>query len=860
MKKFMALFMATCMVVLSFGVATTVFADEVAADTVLFTESFAGDLSNWICYAESCPAIDKNLETITEIGNTTDVLWSWSNGTFGHNLETPVTEGTVVFSFDINPNKLISYNDGGERSFSVYVGGEAFTSSNAASINKVGGMRVFKSADATKQEFRAGWENDFSGTDVVPFTEAKYRHIDILVDMDARTLTTYIDGKKMNSNINKLPESFTSVNSIFFSSGLASAAVLVDNVRIVQNPSLSSIEIAEDTILFEDTFTRAAGAIGSSWVYQSTSNPWIDKNLTHTTSGVLWAWSTNANFAYSLKTPVTYGKVLLSFDFNANNLPDNTDSNERYLKIYVCGEDVTSANIASVDTLSRIGSLNIFKNQPNTEYLFRSGAGEAEFSTTVTKAMDKNDHHFDIMIDMTNRTATTYFDNAEWNTFTLPSGFNSVNALAFKANLNTASTLIDNVRIVQNPTTKIESIKLNEAFKYVDITINQPITSALPMVSDITFKNTANDAVVVTSVTKPAANVIRVSYQDLLTPGKYSISLADKVETAAGDVLINGEVEAKAIIAVAEDFSKTAIDGGAINSWLTIRQPDNTAVMVENGRLSVTPTTDHTQWENVVTLSVLQNEDFANVYKAIRNGGTASGSVFTAETTHLGTLSYEFDVNISAANSTILMFNTSKGTRQFRVYAGSSTNAGFYAGTSQRLTDFAAGQTYSVKVSYDFENQNVSYYIDGILVGTTLFTDTIYNDNKTLVDNDMFLLALGVEKGKTVYFDNIAVTYEAKDYRLQNFDVTSENGGYKVTGAVVNPFNADKDAIVLFAAYKDGAVVYADLLDASVPAVNQTAIDKVFAVPETVLYDSVKVFAWRDLTTLKPLVTAVVPQ
>lgn len=82
MKKFMSLFMAVCMAVLSFGATATVFADEVAADTVLFTESFAGDLSKWICYAESCPAIDKNLAIITEIGNTTDVLWSWSNGNF----------------------------------------------------------------------------------------------------------------------------------------------------------------------------------------------------------------------------------------------------------------------------------------------------------------------------------------------------------------------------------------------------------------------------------------------------------------------------------------------------------------------------------------------------------------------------------------------------------------------------------------------------------------------------------------------------------------------------------------------------------------------------------------------------------
>lgn len=65
---------------------------------------------------------------------------------------------------------------------------------------------------------------------------------------------------------------------------------------------------------------------------------------------------------------------------------------------------------------------------------------------------------------------------------------------------------------------------------------------------------------------------------------------------------------------------------------------------------------------------------------------------------------------------------------------------------------------------------------------------------------------------------------------------------------------------MLFAAYKDGTAVYVDMLDASVAALEQTAIDNVFTVPETVAYDSVKVFAWENLTSLKPLVTAVVPQ
>ncbi len=349
-------------------------------------------------------------------------------------------------------------------------------------------------------------------------------------------------------------------------------------------------------------------------------------------------------------------------------------------------------------------------------------------------------------------------------------------------------------------------------------------------------------------------------YKDSATV-KVAISESDNNKYATITV-INGEFVNTCIVecsgdnslaALGETFTSTKINGAAINPWMSIKQPDNTTVTIEDGRLKVSVKDTNTWWENTLVMNLISDKTFADIYKSIRKDNT-----FTAGTTKLGTLSYEFDMNIPESGTTVVLFNTANsGTRHFRINAGASSANGFHAGTSEKLADFAANRTYKIKVAYSFENQNVSYYLDGSLAGTTNFTDTIYNAGKKIDDNDMFGMSLGVAKNTTVYFDNFVVKYEAEDYIMQDFAATKEDGSYKVSGAVVNPFDKVNGAVVMFAAYKNDALVYVDLVDATTQAFEQTVVDETFSVPAGTDYDNVKVFAWRDFASCTPLVPAI---
>jgi len=867
MKKFVSLFMTVCMLSMCFGTATMVFADGAAVEEILFTDNFARTAealrssTEWVTQHDSNPYIDKNNATLSGNGSTSGELWVWSSTGFGYNLANPVSTGTVLVSFDVNANALVDNVEEVERTFDMAVGGESITTDNVAAMpsNKIAGLQLFKKNDNSLYQFKSGWEGSYSGTDTFAMDKNDH-HFDILINLETRKATTYFDNAAWKTY--DLPETFTSVNSVAFKSALNMSAVLVDNVRVIKNPSAASVGVTENTTVFNDNFDRTAAALRGSidWKTRHDSNPYIDKNSTSlsgngNTSGKLWVWS-STQFGYNLVNPVSTGTVLVSFDVNANALADNTETTERTFEMVIGGESITDSNIVSLPS-NKIAGLQLFKKNDNSLYQFKSG-WITGWSGADTVAMDKNDHHFDILIDLESRKATTYFDNVAWKTYNLPANFTSVNSVAFKSALNMSAVLVDNVKIVQKPAMVVENVSVNDALNYVDFDFNYSVTSTLPEASAVIIKNTETDATVaVTSVSNPAADIIRVAYGNKLERGNYTISLTNPVSSIVGSVTASGAFEITSLAALGETFTSTTINGTAINSWMTKTQTDDySKVEIEDGRLKVSTIDDSkTWWENTFKMNLISDKAFDDIYKSIRKDGA-----FTAGTTKLGTLSYEFDVEIPNSGTTVVLWNEhdseKSGSRHFRILSGT----GFYAGTeaTEKLADFAANCTYKIKVAYSFENQTVSYYLDGSLVRTTNFIDTIYKDGKKIDGNDVFGMSLGIAKGKTAYFDNFAVTYEAEDYIMQDFAATAENDGtYKVSGAVVNPFDKVNGAVVIFAAYKNDALVYVDLVDATTQAFEQTVVDETFTVPAGTDYDNVKVFAWRGLDPIRPLVQAI---
>lgn len=237
MRKGTAILLVMCMLLSCFGTMLTAYAAEGSSETSILTEDFSGNLSKWISQYDTNPAIDKNLSVLSA-GTTSGVLWVWSATNFGFNFPNAITSGKLEISFKVDPNKLANYtDDSNERAFSFFVGGESLTASNVSSIatlsNKLGGMRIFKAASsaADAAEFRRGLSGDFDGAEAVAINGVTgYRTFKMIVDMDERTVNTYLEGSAWGSY--NLPDSFVSANSLMFNNYSNFAAIYIDDVTV----------------------------------------------------------------------------------------------------------------------------------------------------------------------------------------------------------------------------------------------------------------------------------------------------------------------------------------------------------------------------------------------------------------------------------------------------------------------------------------------------------------------------------------------------------------------------------------------------------------------------------------------------
>lgn len=591
----------------------------------------------------------------------------------------------------------------------------------------------------------------------------------------------------------------------------------------------------------------------SVWISKAGAGaaPRVDKNAaslySETTTGVLWAWS-DAQFAHNLTTPITDGKVLFSFDVNPGKLADTADTGDRTFEMYVGSTDysVPSTKTSNFTDITKAAGIRLRSNLSSSiNSRFEAGWGSS-FSGADTVGVSEADwHHVDVLVDMDNKTLKTYLDYKSMKSVTNKITIESVNCLIFNSNLVANGVLLDNVRIIQNPQMLVTSVEVNEAKKYVDVAFNYDVTNELTA-ADITIANTnGKENVTVTSVARPSANVVRAVYENL-NGGNYTISIGN-VSSVAGSTSINESFTA-ALACIAEDFSNVTYNSttGTINSWMSVVQPDNTTVSTDGGKLTVTTGSSHTAWEKVVYFDLITNTDFANIYKAIREGGV-DGGTFKAGTTHVGKLSYEFDMTVNTSGGTVVMYDGYR--RIFRV----NTSQGFHAGTSEKVDNFATGTTYKVKVVFDFENQKVTYYLDGTSTMTTNFTDTIYNSGNKLIDSDMFKIYFGVYKDNTAVFDNFVIRYTADDCKVQNLKATKDGEAYTVTGEIVNPFNGALGSTVIFALYNGNEMVDVQMSAKPTAAYGQTALNETFTVPDGVTYTKYKVFVWDMKNQLKPL-------
>ena len=401
------------------------------------------------------------------------------------------------------------------------------------------------------------------------------------------------------------------------------------------------------------------------------------------------------------------------------------------------------------------------------------------------------------------------------------------------------------------------SVEANEAAKYVDVAFNYDVTNDISA-SDITINNANNnESADVTKVEKPSAKVIR-AYYDNLNGGNYTINI-NNVSSLVGNISVSKSFRT-ALAYLSEDFEKAEINttGKTVNKWMKIEN-GNAIVSITDGKLVVKGGSGGS-WEQVILMNLLgntytENQAFINIYKAIREGGV-SGGTFKTGTTYTGKLSYEFDMKMDQGTVVMYTYTAAGGRRIFRTNVDPGSANGFYAGTSEKIDSVSPNTTYKIKVVFDFEKQEVEYYINGKHMSKKI-TDTIYN-NGNLSDVDVFTrLYFGVYNGATATFDNFMIKYYADNCNVQNLNVSSTGTTYTVTGEIINLSADEIGSAAIFALYdKDNGLVDAKLIKKPTAGFGQTALDETYTLAEGTTFASGKIFIWDMNNSIRPLCNA----
>lgn len=627
---------------------------------------------------------------------------------------------------------------------------------------------------------------------------------------------------------------------------------------------------------FEDDFTGRQDSITAGWVLEG-GNPRIDKNIINVTShfistqNVLWIWATNNDFGLNFETPITTGKLAVSYDIDLNGLVNSSyTASEQSMGMFF-GKDKLVEGSAYSGT-EKAAAVRVVLDKSGTKdksSRFEKGWGLSWSDLEPKIVTETGWNRVDVVLDMDAKSVTTYIDGVLLgvNNCTKDYSFpESISSVYFDPNLGNHAVFLDNFKIVQNPVMQAEKFEVNAVEKYIDVTYNYAI-SALPTTSDVELKSVRNQqSATVTEVKSVEGkdNVLRIKYDNDTTGGGYTLSINNVASLFAGTAAWTESKVSIPIAVVSEDFSSVSYDSstGKINDWLSVTKAnlDKIAIDTSDGKLKIT-STDPASWSNILSIGVTNVNDFLAPYKAIRVSTGEDKGEFKNSTTHTGKLAYEFDLNVQTNAGTVLWWSGDKRVMRINASTGGGLHVGHYGvkhttGTPVKDAEFISNTEYRVKIEYNFEEQKIKYYLDGVMVAEPSFSDVVFGETKSNIENDNgYLVSLGLNKGSTATLDNLCVTYCADDVVIQNADIDSDD---KLTAQLVNPFNVRQNATIFYAAYdSNNNLVWADAEDASAEAYTQKDLSKEIAVPEGIDYASVKVYVWDTVNGYRPLCSPI---
>lgn len=547
-----------------------------------------------------------------------------------------------------------------------------------------------------------------------------------------------------------------------------------------------------ETVLVSNGFDGETLGSGT-WLYKNTGSSLIDAEAGTGKMLSLARVSTDTNVKtpmvwHNLSTVVNSGKLLLSFEVKSPAAPTGTrtDTNDMYLWL-----NLGSSNYASTDSSLGTGSSDSFAYRTfrmdwSTDGKLYAKAENGRNTGTIANIPSDTEltanqwYAVDVLIDLEGKTISQYVDGKLINSQELASVFpTTIGSVAFCGRFGNGlvgSYLIDNVEVRSNASVMdVASVDVNETDKYIDVNFNHTFddNQSFSVSGTSVAKCGSNETLTVTSVTKTGRRAVRVAYDGTIDAGReYMINFAGGVADFAGSrlsepVTFNMALgtSASAHITESEDFEgMTAAQKAAVSTSFEFANGfinPNATTLQRCAPAIVTETDSATSATNDV-LNIAAKDNALNVNAIFTLNPS---NVSAINTSAMKKINYQFDLKVNATTASnggdfILRDGSELQLFRFSPRSGKMYNELENTTTKTTLATIEGNKWYTIKVTIDYENAQILYYIDGENTETLAFSEFTKKNNKTIdqfdVLNAWFLMYItAADQG--YYVDNIDI-------------------------------------------------------------------------------------------------------
>lgn len=227
-----------------------------------------------------------------------------------------------------------------------------------------------------------------------------------------------------------------------------------------------------------------------------------------------------------------------------------------------------------------------------------------------------------------------------------------------------------------------------------------------------------------------------------------------------------------------------------------------------------------------------------------------------------GQITYEFDIYLPKYQALAVqsMYELSDGTNDFADilnfnYGDSGNDQNVYSSSNQKLAAYSHDAWNKVKISYDFKDRKVYYFLNDAQIGQDEF-ESLPDGGQT----KMLRLVCNSYTGRYIMFDNFKVTAENLSSQISLSDLSAttadmKNIDFSATVRCSAPKNSQMT--VLAVGYREDGTIAAVKSVSTRFGVGTSVFAKSFDLGEVM--DSVKIFVFEDLDTLVPVCGVIIP-